>query len=563
MQLWGEIGRLWDLASNGEPEIAADTATRLSETTADAAERAILLGSRVLCEILLCEFETATRTAVAAVAQAKVATGEFAEDARYYAASVRLVAAAMFDPMLLGRASVTDAEPELPSLGEIQDYASRLDPERPERLLLVYPALEASMSSGDFDAVARLVETARPFRTSDSLHSALIAPLVMTQYARSAAFRGELDALAAQADDILRLALPDVPDLVMLTEALLCYAAGQRSNRAEVERLSRRVLGVASGRVNYMAVGSCLLVTWSFSAIGQVQRAAALLIAAAGGADLPRIKIWDQSFGYELLVTAALRRRDLAGALEWATLAEPLAAAPVATAAVERTLSRIADAMGSHEDAAARANASALLSARSGAKLESLRSRVLYASALASSGNRELAITTLSEVAEEADRLGAASVRKLAAREWRTLSKQAPQAGGGFASLSDREREIAVLVAEGHTNRSIGSTLFLSERTVQTHLSRILGVLGLPSRTAIPAALGVGASDVDSPALTARQDEIAHLIAKGMSNARIAGELGISVKTVENHLAGIFARWQVSSRTAVANLYVARTRRSA
>jgi DNA-binding NarL/FixJ family response regulator len=220
-------------------------------------------------------------------------------------------------------------------------------------------------------------------------------------------------------------------------------------------------------------------------------------------------------------------------------------------------------AQGDHEDAATRASASAQLDALSGAKLDGLRARILHATALASSGQRELAIQNLAEIAAEADALGGTSVRKQAAKEWRQLIRRDAPSEGGFSSLSDREREIAVLVAEGHTNRNIGSTLFLSERTVQTHLSRILSVLGLPSRTAIPAALGIGASSVDAPALTERQDQIARLVAKGHSNAAIAGELGISVKTVENHLAGIFARWQVSSRTAVANLYVAQARKSA
>lgn len=564
MDLWSEIGLLWDTATDGDPASAAQTATTLAEATSDAAERAILLGSRVLCEILLCHYDDATHTAIDAVVCAAAATGPLADDARYYTASLRLVAAAMSDPEISSTGTVPRPEPSISSLSEIQEYATTIAPDRPERLILIYPVLEASMSSGEFESVARLVDGLRPFLPSDSVLSNLLVPLAMTQYARSAAFSGELDALVRQANEIL--ALPGIdrsPQMVMLTQALLCYAAGQRSNRKEVERLSRSVLAAAHGRVNYIAVGSSLLVTWAFSAIGQVQRAAALLVAASGGPDLPRIKTWDQSFGYELLVTAALRRGDLPAALEWAALAKPLAAVPVAAAAVERTLSRIAVAMGEHEDAAVRANASALLDERSGAKLEGLRARILYAGALASSGNRELAITTLAEIAAEADRLGATSVRKLAASQRRALSRDAPAAEGGFASLSDREREIAVLVAEGHTNRSIGSTLFLSERTVQTHLSRILGVLGLPSRTAIPAALGVGAIQFDSPALTERQEQIARLVAKGQSNSVIAAELGISVKTVENHLAGIFIRWQVSSRTAVANIYVARGRKSA
>jgi DNA-binding NarL/FixJ family response regulator len=292
-----------------------------------------------------------------------------------------------------------------------------------------------------------------------------------------------------------------------------------------------------------------------------VQRAAALLVTASGGPELPRIKSWDRAFGYELLVTAALRRGDIPAALRWAELCEPLASVPVAAAAVARTLSRVAIAQGDHADAATRANASAQLDAASGAQIDGLRARVLYATALASSGERDLAIQTLTEIAADAEALGATSVHRLAAREWRQLVRSVGSTDGGFSSLSDREREIAVLVAEGHTNRSIGSTLFLSERTVQTHLSRILSALGLPSRTAIPAALGLASSSADVPVLTERQEQIARLVARGLPNATIASELGISVKTVENHLAGIFARWQVSSRTAVANLYVARERR--
>jgi len=560
MDLWSEIGSLWDQAGDGEPGLAAARAQRLADATPDPAERAVLLGSVALCQVVGCSYIDATRTSLEAAALAAGARGEGADDARYYVGAVRLVAAAMMQPERTG----VELTIPLPDPAAIHAYAANLPLDRHERLLLAYPAFEASMSSGNFAGVADLVTRFRPFVQADSDHSQVVLPLVMSQFARSSAFTGDLAALAAQCAEIL--ALPGIdthPQLVMLTEALLCYAAGQRADRLEVERLSRRVLDAAHGRANYIAVGSCLLVTWAFSAIGQVQRGASLLVTASGGPDLPRIKSWDRAFGYELLVTAALKRGDIAAAVHWADLCAPLASVPVAAAAVERTLSRVAIARGDHEDAASRANASVTLDGLSGARLEQLRARVLYATALASSGERERGIQILSEIAIDADALGATSVRKLAAKEWRGLVRRDAPSEGGFSSLTEREREIAVLVAEGHTNRNIGSTLFLSERTVQTHLSRILSVLGLPSRTAIPAALGVGSTQLDTPPLTERQEQIAQLVARGDSNAHIARELGISVKTVENHLAGIFARWQVSSRTAVANLYVARERKSA
>jgi DNA-binding NarL/FixJ family response regulator len=54
--------------------------------------------------------------------------------------------------------------------------------------------------------------------------------------------------------------------------------------------------------------------------------------------------------------------------------------------------------------------------------------------------------------------------------------------GGGPGQLTARELQVLRLVAAGHTNRSIGSELGLSERTVDRHVSNILGRLGVSSR---------------------------------------------------------------------------------
>jgi predicted ATPase/DNA-binding CsgD family transcriptional regulator len=51
--------------------------------------------------------------------------------------------------------------------------------------------------------------------------------------------------------------------------------------------------------------------------------------------------------------------------------------------------------------------------------------------------------------------------------------------------LTAREREIAVLVAEGRVNREIGEALGLSERTVEWHVSNLLGKIGVRSRAQI------------------------------------------------------------------------------
>ena len=64
----------------------------------------------------------------------------------------------------------------------------------------------------------------------------------------------------------------------------------------------------------------------------------------------------------------------------------------------------------------------------------------------------------------------------------RVTARQRRRGGQGLDALSGREREIAERVAEGRTNREIGSELFLSEKTVEGHLTRIFAKLGVDGR---------------------------------------------------------------------------------
>ena len=55
-----------------------------------------------------------------------------------------------------------------------------------------------------------------------------------------------------------------------------------------------------------------------------------------------------------------------------------------------------------------------------------------------------------------------------------------PRAGGPLAELSEREREVLELMAEGLTNSGIAKRLYLSERTIEAHVRHLLMKLDLP-----------------------------------------------------------------------------------
>ncbi|MFE9606897.1 response regulator [Streptomyces hokutonensis] len=67
-------------------------------------------------------------------------------------------------------------------------------------------------------------------------------------------------------------------------------------------------------------------------------------------------------------------------------------------------------------------------------------------------------------------------------RSLRAEPAQTPEMAPELASLSPREREILALIGDGLTNREIGKRLYLSEKTVKNHISRLLAKLGVQRR---------------------------------------------------------------------------------
>ncbi|WP_336111329.1 response regulator transcription factor [Streptomyces sp. PTD9-10] len=60
--------------------------------------------------------------------------------------------------------------------------------------------------------------------------------------------------------------------------------------------------------------------------------------------------------------------------------------------------------------------------------------------------------------------------------------RQEEEQPDGLQGLTEREREILALIGEGLTNRQIGQRLYLAEKTVKNHISRLLAKLGVERR---------------------------------------------------------------------------------
>ena len=71
----------------------------------------------------------------------------------------------------------------------------------------------------------------------------------------------------------------------------------------------------------------------------------------------------------------------------------------------------------------------------------------------------------------------------------RPASARGPVAGADAAELSDRERQVAVLVVAGLTYKQIADRLFISPKTIEHHVARMRRRLGCENRADLLARL--------------------------------------------------------------------------
>ena len=182
-------------------------------------------------------------------------------------------------------------------------------------------------------------------------------------------------------------------------------------------------------------------------------------------------------------------RAEIARAEVLLARGEPTAAAALADAAATAAEGRATPArVFNPRLATAAAEAAPARSHRSA--LDAAEARLLQGRALAAAGETEQAKAVLQRLAADAARGGAQRLMSAAARELRALGTRVSANARRHerAELSEREREIAHLVAGGNSNKQVAAALYLSEKTVENALTRVYAKVGVRSRVQLARA---------------------------------------------------------------------------
>jgi DNA-binding CsgD family transcriptional regulator/Tfp pilus assembly protein PilF len=306
---------------------------------------------------------------------------------------------------------------------------------------------------------------------------------------------GEWQQAHARIDQALRAAALGAPldrDYVLMVRADILLRQGRTREAVELIEALRPPAPVPGNC--WDALNAAHLQALAYAALGDHSRAAAAVAEGVrvwniGGR--PRKAFRQLTDALEILVAA----RHTQEARTLLATAEGMLADDTLTA-VERAI--LADSRGVVLAAAANPGAEPQLRAAAelwqsmGLPFEEACSRRRLADLLlhiGAPGSREAARAELEAAGALLEPLGAATelARLAAMRRQLTMRRQPareePARLAEAPALTPREREVLALLARGASNRAIAETLVISEKTVEVHVSNILGKLGATSRT--------------------------------------------------------------------------------
>jgi DNA-binding CsgD family transcriptional regulator len=299
---------------------------------------------------------------------------------------------------------------------------------------------------------------------------------------------GRLNTAAERVTDAVDNALGTGGDgLAGLALAQRGWIEAWRGNLAEATDIAHRIGEPKDGSMFAALSGAFLALVAHVAgdSIGCVDR----LLRAGGGPDLPHLDGASRVCWFQLLAEAEVTAGRPDRAPAWATRAQRAAdAMPHPRKLAFAELAK-AWAWSTTEPAAA-----ATVAERAARTFGELTDRVLQGRALllagqcrATAGDTEVAKRLLADAERVFTGCGAQGFADQAARARRRPGRRTgPDAAPSMlAGLTERERAVATLVAEGHSNREVASALYLSARTVEAHLTKVYAKLGLSSRSAL------------------------------------------------------------------------------
>ncbi len=488
------------------------------ESTYEITGDATLLGLQAFALFHAQEFESAA--SVAAVALERSAGDPGALALARAAAGLAAAAWPTDESALTEPVSLTEA------LGD-PGALDGLDPDY--RAFVLYLMAEASLACARLDLATRFLGLSGTvpgaFLERDGRpHPYLTVMRVMRM--RALGFQG----MASEAILIGKLTRPDATAeaCALLLDASLCFLLGTAAQRETVLGMADRLERELPLPGSYISTASYLLVAYGLLAAGEIARAVSFVLLAGRDAGLEGLSIVDRALGLELLTASAVAAGDLDAAEAWREQARSLLTHPMARPTVERLFSRVELLAGHAEESARWAELAVEHASAHGRAVEAASAEAVLREARAARSRRPR-----------------------------------PQSGTGWSGLSPREREVARLITEGHSNRAIAARLHLSQHTVRAHVSRVLAAFGVASRFAVAARLAELVPDDGAPPpapLTARQRSVVERIVQGRTNEEIAHELRISVKTVEKHVTEILRRWNLTSRIGIVRTALAARR---
>jgi len=275
--------------------------------------------------------------------------------------------------------------------------------------------------------------------------------------------------------------------------APLCLAQAWSGDHDAALRTAEEAVATAGGSQEVWAYMARNARGVALLAAGRTDEGIDALVRSCTDLDDPKLDRATLVATAELLVQAESGRGRAAEAAAWAERAAAYDDRALPVFSGLAALARAQVALPADPDAAAASAEEAAGKLWAGLRrIDAGRALLAAGRAYEAAGHGDLARERLREAIEVFRDCGAGALEGQAIRELRRLGVRVtapPARGDGSYGLSPRELEVAKLVTRGLTNQKIAAELFLSVRTVETHLSRVFAKLGVTSRTGVAAKL--------------------------------------------------------------------------